>query len=87
MVLLQYYTEAALCTKCALSSRAGHSRCSYDLLWWLPVPLSLQTVIILLQQFVKKLCYDMEDKIPVQKGREEACEATLCEAAWHVVLT
>lgn len=44
-------------------------------MWWFPVPLSLQTFIILLQQFLKKLCYDKGDKIPVQKGREEACEA------------
>lgn len=56
-------------------------------MWWFPVPLSLQTFIILLQQFLKKLCYDKGDKIPVQKGREEACEATPCEAARRVVLT
>lgn len=29
----------------------------------------------------------MGDKIPVRKGREEACEAILCEAAWRIVLT
>lgn len=50
-------------------------------MWWLPVLLSLQTIIILLQHFVKKLCYDMGDKIQVQKGGEGAYEATLHEAA------
>lgn len=42
--------------------------------------ISPQISIILLQQFEKKLCLDVRDKIPVQKGREEGCEATLCKA-------